>query len=85
MPRNPNAERDNPCLREQELSFNCLNKNNFDRDICEVYFANYNNCKEFWNKVRSDRRAKGIEPYLPPIEERAAIKADYMKTKPKSK
>jgi len=34
--------------QEQELSFKCLNKNNFDRDKCEVYFANYNNCKEFW-------------------------------------
>ncbi|ALC44787.1 CG4186 [Drosophila busckii] len=82
MPRNVNAERDNPCLKEQELSFKCLHKNNFDRDKCEVYFVNYNNCKEFWNKVRSDRRAKGIVPYLPPVEERAEIKAEYMKNKP---
>ncbi|KAH8405275.1 hypothetical protein KR222_001015 [Zaprionus bogoriensis] len=82
MPRNANAERDNPCLKEQELSFKCLNKTNFDREKCEVYFANYNNCKEFWNKVRSERRAKGIVPYLPPVEERAAIKAEYMKSKP---
>ncbi|KAH8378806.1 hypothetical protein KR009_001433 [Drosophila setifemur] len=83
MPRNLNAERDNPCLKEQDLSFKCLNKNNFDRDKCEFYFANYNNCKEFWNKVRADRRAKGIAPYLPPIEEREAIKSEYMKGKPK--
>ncbi|KAH8305673.1 coiled-coil-helix-coiled-coil-helix domain-containing protein 7 [Drosophila kikkawai] len=82
MPRNQNAERDNPCLKEQELSFKCLNKNNFDHEKCEVYFANYNNCKEFWNKVRSERRAKGIAPYLPPVEERDAIKANYMKGKP---
>lgn len=34
------------------------------------------------NKVRSERRAKGIAPYLPPIEERDAIKAEYMKGKP---
>ncbi|XP_020798813.1 coiled-coil-helix-coiled-coil-helix domain-containing protein 7 [Drosophila serrata] len=82
MPRNQNAERDNPCLKEQELSFKCLNKNNFDHEKCEVYFANYNNCKEFWNKVKSERRAKGIAPYLPPVEERDAIKTNYMKGKP---
>ncbi|KAH8339098.1 hypothetical protein KR074_003973 [Drosophila pseudoananassae] len=82
MPRNLNAERDNPCLKEQELSYKCLNKNNFDREKCEIYFVNYNNCKEFWNNVRSDRRAKGTAPYLPPIEERDAIKAEYMKGKP---
>ncbi|KAH8372032.1 hypothetical protein KR093_009761 [Drosophila rubida] len=82
MPRNSNAERDNPCLKEQELSYKCLNKNNFDREKCEIYFVNYNNCKEFWNKVRSERRSKGIVPYLPPVEERAALKAEYMKSKP---
>ena len=35
------------------------------------------------HKIRSDRRAKGIAPYLPPVEEREAIKAEHMKTKPK--
>ncbi|EDX11280.1 GD14905 [Drosophila simulans] len=79
MPRNQNAERDIP---EQELSFKCLNQNNFDRDKCEIYFANYNNCKEFWNKVKIERRAKGIAPYLPPLAERDGIKAEYMKGKP---
>ncbi|XP_065359589.1 coiled-coil-helix-coiled-coil-helix domain-containing protein 7 [Calliphora vicina] len=83
MPRNPNAERDNPCLKEQELSYKCLSKSNYDREACEVYFANYKNCKDFWHKIRSDRRAKGIAPYLPPVEEREAIKAEHMKTKPK--
>ncbi|CAD7081159.1 unnamed protein product [Hermetia illucens] len=82
MSKNPNAERDNPCLKEQELSYKCLHKNNFDREKCEVYFANYNNCKEFWNKVRSDRRFRGITPYLPDIADREQIKAEYMKTKP---
>lgn len=62
MPRNPNAERDNPCLREQELSFKCLNKYNYDRDKCEVYFANYNNCKDFWVfiKQKSKKRKYNI-------------------------
>ncbi|XP_055372957.1 coiled-coil-helix-coiled-coil-helix domain-containing protein 7 [Condylostylus longicornis] len=82
MPKNYEAEKNNPCLKEQELSFKCLSKNNFNREACEVYFANYNNCKEFWNKIRLDRRRKGIEPYLPNIEEREKIKEEYMKTKP---
>lgn len=34
--------------QEHNLSLNCLNKNNFDREKCEVFFVNYNNCKEFW-------------------------------------
>lgn len=46
--------------------------------------CNYNKSNSLQNKVRSDRRAKGIVPYLPPLEERAAIKADYMKTKPQT-
>lgn len=83
MPRNANAERDNPCLKEQELTYKCLNKNNFDREKCELFFANYNNCKDFWNKVRSDRRSKGIHPHMPEPEQRAEIKDEYMKTKPK--
>jgi len=34
------------------------------------------------NKVKTERRAKGIAPYLPPLEERDGIKAEYMKGKP---
>lgn len=32
-------------------------------------------------KVKFDRRRQGISPEIPPIEEREAIKAEYMKTK----
>lgn len=35
-------------LQEQDLSYKCLNKNHFDKEKCEVFFVNYNNCKEFW-------------------------------------
>ncbi|XP_037933865.1 coiled-coil-helix-coiled-coil-helix domain-containing protein 7 [Teleopsis dalmanni] len=84
MSRNLDAERTNPCLKEQELSFKCLSQNNFEHEKCEVYFANYNKCKDFWNKVRLERRRNGIEPYLPPVEDRARIKAEYMKTKPQT-
>uniref|UniRef100_A0A182VBP2 THAP-type domain-containing protein n=1 Tax=Anopheles merus TaxID=30066 RepID=A0A182VBP2_ANOME len=48
MPKNYEAEKNNPCLKEQELSYKCLSKNNFDHGKCELYYANYNNCKEFW-------------------------------------
>lgn len=37
--------------QEQDLSYNCLHKNNFDREKCELYFANYQNCKEFWVNI----------------------------------
>uniref|UniRef100_A0A182YBH8 Coiled-coil-helix-coiled-coil-helix domain-containing protein 7 n=1 Tax=Anopheles stephensi TaxID=30069 RepID=A0A182YBH8_ANOST len=82
MPKNYEAEKNNPCLKEQELSYKCLSKNNFDHGKCELYYANYNNCKEFWNKIRADRRAKGIVPYLPEVADRESIKAEFMKTKP---
>lgn len=36
------------CLQEQELSYKCLSKHNYEREPCEIYFANYKNCKEFW-------------------------------------
>lgn len=40
-------------MQEQELSFKCLNKTNFDREKCEIFFVNYNNCKEFWVSFRN--------------------------------
>lgn len=76
---NPNAARMNPCLKEQEQSYECLNKNGYDHKKCEAYFDNYNTCKKFWGKVYSDRKARGIYPYLPDVEEREKIKSDYFK------
>lgn len=35
-------------LQEQNLTYQCLNKNDYNREICEPYFVNYNNCKDFW-------------------------------------
>ncbi|KAJ0171566.1 hypothetical protein K1T71_013116 [Dendrolimus kikuchii] len=76
---NKDAERLNPCLKEQEKSYECLNKNGFDHAKCEVYFDNYNTCKKFWGKVYKDRKAQGVTPYLPDVGEREKIKNDYMK------
>nr|XP_034826124.1 coiled-coil-helix-coiled-coil-helix domain-containing protein 7 isoform X2 [Maniola hyperantus] len=76
--KNTDAERLNPCLKEQEKSYQCLNKNGFDHEKCEPYFDNYNTCKKFWGKVSKDRRARGIVPYLPDVEDREKIKAEYV-------
>lgn len=101
------AEKMNPCLHEQNLSYKCFDANNFNKDACEKEIKNYNICKSFWvrdatlktifisklflvmlklllhhkkmfqNSIKSDRRRKGIRPYLPPPEEREQIKRDF--------
>ncbi|XP_072948012.1 uncharacterized protein [Epargyreus clarus] len=76
--QNYDAERANPCLKEQNQSYECLNKNNFDHEKCEKYFENYNTCKKFWGKVYTDRKRKGLYPYLPDVEERDKIKKEYL-------
>lgn len=73
-----NQEEFNPCYKEHLLSLKCLDSNQKKQNLCEVYFVNYKNCKDFWLAVQHDRRAKGIRPHLPPVHERAKIKADYM-------
>lgn len=87
MPRNPDAEKDNPCLKvcltqkdkycpsivyflvsqEQELSYKCLNKNNFNREACEVYFANYKNCKDFWVRYHEYTLRAVLHGMLPKV------------------
>ncbi|XP_067005059.2 coiled-coil-helix-coiled-coil-helix domain-containing protein 7 isoform X2 [Anabrus simplex] len=77
------SEYNNPCIKEQEMSYKCLSDNGYDREKCSLQFANYKGCKEFWNRVRSDRRSKGIYPYLPVPEEREKIREEYMRSKGK--
>ncbi|CAH0717955.1 unnamed protein product, partial [Brenthis ino] len=77
--KNVDAERFNPCLKEQDQSYQCLNKNGFDQEKCEAYFDNYNTCKKFWGKVTKDRRVRGLTPYLPDVADREKIKAEYLK------
>ncbi|ODM95753.1 Coiled-coil-helix-coiled-coil-helix domain-containing protein 7 [Orchesella cincta] len=72
------SELNNPCLREQNLSYKCLSDNNYNKDKCIETFANYKACKEFWNKVQADRRMRGIRPSMPRPNERETIKAEYM-------
>ncbi|XP_028172500.1 coiled-coil-helix-coiled-coil-helix domain-containing protein 7 isoform X2 [Ostrinia furnacalis] len=77
---NKDAARLNPCLKEQEQSYQCLNKNGFDQAKCEVYFDNYNICKKFWGKVYQDRKSKGLLPYIPDVDDRERIKEEYKKS-----
>ncbi|XP_025995741.1 coiled-coil-helix-coiled-coil-helix domain-containing protein 7 isoform X1 [Solenopsis invicta] len=83
-----NQETDNPCYKEHLQSLRCLESNQADRNACEPYFLNYKNCKNFWRdhfslqaSVQQDRKLKGIEPYLPPLEERVKIKADFLNSR----
>jgi len=68
----------NPCLKESEMSLQCMNDSDYDRDKCTLQFMNYRNCLDFWTMIRRDRRKLGISPDLPPLEERAQIRAEYL-------
>ncbi|KAL6258768.1 hypothetical protein P5V15_010716 [Pogonomyrmex californicus] len=76
-----NQEIDNPCYKEHLLSLKCLEANQKEHNECELYFQNYKNCRNFWASVQSERRSKGIKPYLPPLEERIKIKAKYLNSR----
>lgn len=76
-----NQEINNPCYKEHLLSLKCLDFNQKERQACEVYFKNYKNCKEFWANVQSERKSKGIKPYMPSLEERKKIKADFLNSR----
>ncbi|XP_064109325.1 coiled-coil-helix-coiled-coil-helix domain-containing protein 7-like [Macrobrachium nipponense] len=68
----------NPCTKEHNQSYKCLEDNDYDRNMCAWYFENYKRCKEFWNDIRVQRRRAGIVPNLPPLEEREEIKRQHM-------
>ncbi|XP_012542755.1 coiled-coil-helix-coiled-coil-helix domain-containing protein 7 [Monomorium pharaonis] len=76
-----NQETDNPCYKEHLLSLKCLDSNQADRNLCEPYFLNYKNCRNFWTSIKTDRKSKGIKPHLPPPEERAKIKAEFLNSR----
>lgn len=75
-------EDNNPCLKEQDLSYKCLNDNAYDRDKCSLYFQNYRNCKKFWQTVARLRRRDGIKPNMPPANERQPYIEKYRKLWP---
>lgn len=78
-----NQELYNPCLKEHNLSYKCLDNNNFDQDSCKLYFENYKQCQIFWKTVMVDRRVNNIKPHLPLPEDREKIKAEYLNKRKK--
>ncbi|XP_075684434.1 coiled-coil-helix-coiled-coil-helix domain-containing protein 7 isoform X1 [Rhinoderma darwinii] len=46
--RNMRAVDINPCLEESEASSKCLDVNNYQRDMCALYFIRYKQCRKFW-------------------------------------
>ncbi|XP_063218027.1 coiled-coil-helix-coiled-coil-helix domain-containing protein 7 [Bacillus rossius redtenbacheri] len=72
------SDYNNPCLKEHRLSLKCLDDNSYDKEKCEIFFANYKVCKAFWTHVRNERKRQGIEPFLPPPEERVKIKEEFL-------
>ncbi|CAG5118776.1 unnamed protein product [Candidula unifasciata] len=63
---------------EYDLSMKCLNDYGHDKNQCELYFQNYRYCRKFWSVIKSERKKEGIEPVLPPPEEREDVKKKYL-------
>ena len=70
-------EDNNPCLKEQKHSMDCILNEFHDRKKCQQFFDNYNMCQKFWRGVIYDRRKRGIKPHLPIPSERDEIKRLY--------
>ncbi|CAH1116323.1 unnamed protein product [Phaedon cochleariae] len=75
--KNSNAEINNPCIKEQELTYKCFNDHNFDKAACQLEIHNYKVCKSFWHSVKQQRIKDGLRPILPPVEDRESIKQEY--------
>lgn len=67
-----------PCAKERQISLDCLEDHDYDHSKCQLAFENFRFCKQFWNRIHKERAAKGIRPYLPPPEEREAIRREYL-------
>ncbi|XP_059156994.1 coiled-coil-helix-coiled-coil-helix domain-containing protein 7-like [Physella acuta] len=67
-----------PCLKENEMTTQCMNENGYNGEMCKDFFENYRNCKKFWSWVMDQRKKQGIQPYLPPPEERESVKKEYL-------
>ncbi|XP_055320050.1 coiled-coil-helix-coiled-coil-helix domain-containing protein 7 isoform X2 [Sitodiplosis mosellana] len=74
----PMSEAD-PCWKERQLMYKCLDENNYDKDKCEAYVKNGKYCKKFWSAIADDRKQKMIFPSMPIGEEREKIREECMK------
>lgn len=66
-----------PCYIERKQSLECLGENEASRIICEKEILNYRICKDFWVKIRTQRKRNNITPEIPPPEEQRKIKEEY--------
>lgn len=46
----------NPCHKESDLTYKCLDDNNYDRDKCLKAMENYQLCKSFWVSTTINKR-----------------------------
>lgn len=75
---NLNNPYNNPCLKEQNMSFDCLERNMYKYENCQLQFENYKACRKFSDSVYHERRRwEYIYPYIPNPEERDTIRAEY--------
>lgn len=37
-----------PCSEAAKMSMNCLERNNYDKDMCKEYFRAYKECRQEW-------------------------------------
>ncbi|KIY74128.1 hypothetical protein CYLTODRAFT_364491 [Cylindrobasidium torrendii FP15055 ss-10] len=49
-----------PCEAASKESMKCMDRNNYNRDLCQAYFKAYQECKKTWIEQRKEDRRKGI-------------------------
>lgn len=49
--KNKDAEKNNPCLKEMQITYKCFNDKNFNKEECQAEIANYKACKDFWVSI----------------------------------
>lgn len=55
------------CQDENDASYACLSRNDYDYDKCEAYFEAFRNCKKEMNDIKWERRRRGLPPHdIPP-------------------
>lgn len=47
-----------PCQQSAKMSFNCLERNDYDRSMCKEYFDAYRECKKQWLKARREAKTQ---------------------------
>lgn len=47
-----------PCQESAQMSLNCLDRNDYNKDLCKEYFDAYRECKKQWLKSRRQDRSQ---------------------------